>query len=265
MTLEMLISAVNADPGKLIETMKIECPAVLVNQCGRVSVDLLERETGDVRVYSMDEKGVGKSRNMALSKGQGDILLFADEDIVYDPGYAERVLGEFEAHPEADVLFFNVRVCEERRTYWNSDYKRVHIWNAGRYPAYSIAIRKEALNAAASKKESIGFSELFGGGARYSCGEDSLFIRDLLKARLKLYRTPAEIGEEIQRPSTWFRGYDAKYFFDRGVLFHCLYGVFAFPMGVRYVLTKRKVMCRDISWKQALKEINKGIKEGRRI
>ena len=265
MYLELLISAVNAESDKLIETMKIECPAVLVNQCGRVSITVLERESGAVRVFDSDERGVGKSRNKALSEARGDILLFADEDIVYDQGYAERVLGEFEAHPEADVLFFNVRVCEERRTYWNTDYKRVHIWNAGRYPAYSIALRKEALNRTASKQRSLRFSELFGGGARYSCGEDSLFIKDLLKARLKLYRTTAEIGEEIQRPSTWLRGYDAKYFFDRGVLFHCLYGMFAFPMGVRYVLTKRKVMCNDISWKQALKEINKGIKEGRRI
>lgn len=265
MTLEMLISAVNADPCRLIENMKIECPAVLVDQCGRVSFELLERPAGSVRVFYMDEKGVGKSRNKALSESEGDILLFADEDIVYDSGYADRVLREFEDHPEAEVLFFNVRVCDERRTYWNEDRAKVKIWNAGRYPAYSIALRKEAFKRAEEKYGNIRFSELFGGGAKYSCGEDSLFIKDLLKAGLRSYRTTVEIGEEVPRQSTWFKGYDRKYFFDRGVLFHFLYGVMAFPMGIRYVLLKRKVMCNQVPWTEALKEINKGIKEGRRI
>ncbi|MCR5280005.1 MAG: glycosyltransferase family 2 protein [Lachnospiraceae bacterium] len=265
MNLEMLISAVKAEPDKLIETMKIECPAVLVNQCGRVSFDVLERESGQVRVFSSDERGVGRSRNKALSEAKGDILLFADEDIVYDKGYAERVIKEFEAHPEADGLFFNVRVCEERRTYWNEDYKRVRIWNGGRYPAYSIALRKSAVERAAAKGKELRFSELFGGGAKYSCGEDSIFIRDCLKAGLKLYRSVAEIGEEIPRPSTWFKGYDEKYFFDRGVMYHFLYGALAYPMGVRYVLIKKKLMCQTVPWRKAIKELHKGIKEGRRI
>jgi len=265
MYLELLISAVNAEPDKLIETMKIECPAVLVNQCGRVSITVLERESGAVRVFDSDERGVGKSRNKALSEARGDILLFADEDIVYDPGFAERVIDEFAAHPEADGLFFNVRVCEERRTYWNEDYSRVHIWNGGRYPAYSIALRKSAVDRAAGKGKPLRFSELFGGGAKYSCGEDSLFIRDCLGAGLKLYRTPTEIGEEIPRPSTWFKGYDEKYFFDRGVLYHFLYGILAYPMGVRYILAKRSVMCKEIPWKQAIGIIRKGIAEGKKI
>ncbi len=265
MTLEMLISAVNADPDKLIKTMKIECPAVLVNQCGRVSFNVLSKPFGDVRVFDSDERGVGRSRNKALSESKGDIVLFADDDIVYDEGYAERVMREFEAHPEADGLFFNVRVCEERRTYWNLDYARAHIWNAGRYPSYSIALRRTAIDKAAGKGKPLKFSLLFGGGAKYACGEDSLFIRDCLKAGLKMYRTPIEIGEEIPRPSTWFNGYDEKFFFDRGVLLHFLYGPLATAMCLRYVLLKQRTVCRTVSPKKALKLMRQGIKEAKTI
>jgi len=261
MKLELLISAVNAEPDNLIQKMRIKSDAVLINQCGREDSSELSVQEGCIRVLSFAEKGVGKSRNRAIDAACGDIVLFSDDDIVYDDGYAEKVIKEFEAHPEADALFFNFEVVPERRTYFNTDYKRVHIWNGGRYPAYSIALRRDALI-----KSGVRFSELFGGGAKYSCGEDSLFIRDCLKAGLKMYRTHACLGHEEPRPggeSTWFKGYDEKYFFDRGVLYAYLYGALAALMGLRYVYAKRAVMCRDIPWQKAYKILKKGIAEGR--
>lgn len=259
MKLELLISALNLDAHSLIEKMNIRSDAVLVNQCDREGTENISLEAGTVRVFYSTERGVGKSRNMALSKATGDILLFSDEDIVYLDNYAETVVSEFEKHPEADGLFFNVDVCKERRTYFNEDNKRVHIWNGGRYPAYSIAVRRNALEG-----KGIAYSLLFGGGAKYSCGEDSLFIRDCLKAGLKMYRTTAMIGKEIPRPSTWFNGYNEKFFFDRGVLYHFLYGKLAWLMGFRFVYTKRSGICNDMQWKKAYSLLLKGIKEGKK-
>lgn len=261
MKLEVLISAVNCEPEKLIEKMGIEGNAVLINQCGKDAEEIIPGENGEIRVFSFAEKGVGRSRNRALERASGDIILFSDDDIEYISGYEKLVCDEFAAHPEADALFFNVNVCEARRTYFNQDYKRVHIWNGGRYPAYSIAVRKKALDRAGVK-----YSVLFGGGAKYSCGEDSLFIRDCLKAGLKMYRTTVLIGREAEREggeSTWFKGYDEKFFFDRGVLYYFLYKGLASLMGFRFIYTKKNVMCRDISWKKAYSLLKSGIREGK--
>ena len=41
------------------------------------------------------------------------------------------------------------------------------------YPTYAVAAKREALH-----RVNVGFSLLFGGGARYSNGEDSLFLHD---------------------------------------------------------------------------------------
>jgi len=257
MKLEVLISAVNADAESLINKMNISSDAILINQCGVDGEEKLHKETGVIRVINCNEKGVGVSRNKAIENADGDILLFADDDIEYRDDYVNTVLQEFEGHPEADALFFNVSVCEERRTYYNEDFRRVHIWNGGRYPAYSIAIRKTTLD-----KSGVRFSTLFGGGAKYSCGEDSLFIRDCLKAGVKMYRTTALIGREAPRDggeSTWFSGYNEKFFYDRGVLYHYLYGALAPAMGFRFVFTKRKEMCRDIKWTKAYRLLLKGI------
>ena len=261
MKLELLISAVNAEADKLIEKMRVAGDAVLINQCGAEGTSEVSVQGGCVSVLSFAEKGVGKSRNRAIDAAKADVVLFADDDIVYEDGYADKVIKEFEVHPEADALFFNFEVVPERRTYYNTDFGRVHIWNGGRYPAYSIAVRRGKLGQAG-----VRVSELFGGGAKYSCGEDSLFIRDCLKAGLRMYRTTVCLGHEEPRPggeSTWFKGYDEKYFFDRGVLYTYLYGALAKPMGLRYVYAKRQTMCREIPWRQAYKILKKGIKEGR--
>lgn len=263
MKLEVLISAVNADAEALIKKMNITSDAVLINQSGRNGAGELTVKNGKVRVLSYNEKGVGLSRNHAIENANGDILLFSDDDIVYDADYEEKVLSEFESHPEADGIFFNVEVNEHRRTYWNKGFERAHITNAGRYPAYSIAVRRDAL-----EKSQVKFSLLFGGGAKYSCGEDSLFIRDLLKAGLKLYKTETKIGREEERPnaeSTWFTGYNEKFFKDRGVLYAFLYGALAEAVAARFIYTKKTVMCNEISPNKAMKLMVSGIKEGRKL
>lgn len=259
MKLEVLISAMNAEPEKLIDKMHVTTDAVLINQCSKFDTSEFKVANGIVRVFSFDERGVGQSRNRAIEQAKDDILLFSDDDIEYTDNYEKIILSEFIEHPEADALFFNVEVCKERRTYWNTDYKRVRIWNGGRYPAYSIAVRKSSLD-----KAKVRYSLLFGGGAKYSCGEDSIFIKDCLKAKIKMYRTTAVIGREVPRvggESSWFKGYDEKFFFDRGVLYKELYGRFASLFGFRFVYTKKSEMCKQIPWRKALKILNEGIKE----
>ena len=91
MELQLLISAVNADPAALIRKMNIRSDAVLVNQCGKVSYEELSTEGYTVRVFSFDEKGVGLSRNNALMRADKDICLFSDEDIVYTDDYRNTV------------------------------------------------------------------------------------------------------------------------------------------------------------------------------
>lgn len=256
--MELLISAVNANAEELIGRMNVESSAVLVNQCGANSQNQLERNNKNIIVLNRDEKGVGKSRNLALQNSTESIVLFSDDDIVYKEGYADLVEKEFEAHPEADILLFNMEVCEERRTYWNEDNHKVTRMNCGRYPAYSIAARREKL-----VKSGVKYSELFGGGAKYSNGEDSLFLMDCLRAGLKLYSNTAVLGKEEPRESTWFHGYTEKFFFDRGVLFAFLYGKLAWVWALRFVLTKKEMFQGEIGRKQGYKLIKDGIKQGK--
>ena len=259
MNVQLLISAMFAEPKELVNKMNVSSEAVLINQCDVngfenfwvQDADGIDRE---IKAYSFNERGVGLSRNNALLRADKEISLFSDDDIIYVDDYEKRIASEFEKHKEADVLLFNVEVCEERRTYFNTDFHRVRWYNCGRYPAYAIAIRTDKMHSS-----NLTFSLLFGGGAKYSNGEDSLFLRDCLKAGLKMYATDVVIGRDEAGESTWFFGYNKKFFYDRGVLYHYLYGAMAKVWGLRFLLKNKATMCKEIPFKHAYRHLKEGI------
>ena len=260
MALQLLISALKKDPAELISKMNIQTDAVLVNQCDEDVCREIEYRGKRVLVCSKKERGVGKSRNLCLEKATEEYVLFSDDDIVYDDGYEEKVLGAFERNDAADLLLFNIRVSPERKTYWNDSQRSVSKFNCGRYPAYSIAAKREAL-----QKAGVRFSLLFGGGAKYSNGEDSLFLTDCLRKGLKIYTSTEVLGKEEPGKSTWFYGFTEKFFFDRGVLFAFLYRESALLWAFRFVFLKKEIDTTSIGKKKAWELIREGIREGKKL
>ena len=192
-------------------------------------------------------------------RADADYVLFGDEDVVYDDDYEESVLKAFQENPKADVLLFNVRAVEGRQTYENRKVKRVRWYNYGRYPTYAIGARLDSL-----RKANVWFSLLFGGGAAYSNGEDSLFLHDCLQKGLKLWAVPIQIGHEAARKdqsSTWFHGYNEKFFYDRGVLYHYLYGGLERVWALRFLIKNRSKMCTELSVKEAYRIMKKGMRD----
>ena len=158
-------------------------------------------------------------------------------------------------HPRADLLLFNVAQSPGRETYHISDFGRVRWYNYGRYPSYAIAARTQRLQEAG-----VRFSLLFGGGAPYMNGEDSLFLHDCLAKRMRIYHVPELIGREAERESTWFKGYTEKFFFDRGVLYHYLYGPMAYPFGLRFLIKGSNAMCREVPFSRCVALLREGIR-----
>ena len=88
MKVQLLISAMHANPKELIEKMNVSSDAVLVNQCDENGYEsfTVKDESGadrEIRAYSFFERGVGLSRNNALLRADKDISMFSDDDIIY--------------------------------------------------------------------------------------------------------------------------------------------------------------------------------------
>lgn len=261
MRLQTLVSCVKQNMDDIAGTMNLGSDAIVINQCDENGYKEYEFKGNRICCYSFKERGVGLSRNNALLRADADIVLFSDEDIRYLDGYGKLVLDAFEKRPGADMLLFNFDVEEDRATYHTESEHKVTRLNCGRYPTYSFAVRRDKLH-----KAGITFNLLFGGGAKYSNGEDSLFIRECIRKGLKIYALPITLGREEPRPSTWFNGYTEKFFYDRGVLYKPLYGVLAKPLALRFLLAHKGTFFADknqvvTDWKQAYKLMKKGMKE----
>ena len=155
MGLTLLVSSLNKDVNKMIEDMHLDSDAIIVNQCDTDSLEEREYNSHKVKVICSKSRGVGVNRNMCIDEAYGDYVLFCDDDIVYDDGYEKKVVDEFTSHPEADMIMFNFNVCEERRTYYNTEYRKLGRYNIGRYPAYSIAVKTDVL-----KEKGLKYSKL---------------------------------------------------------------------------------------------------------
>lgn len=258
MKVQVLASVMNETMEHIVDHMNLDSDAVIINQCDCLQAQEMEHRGHVVRFFSFPDRGVGRSRNEAILRADQDICLFSDGDIVYEPGYAEAIVAEFERNPRADMILFNITVEESRRTYHIEARKKVHWYNCGRYGAVSFAARRSSL-----LKSGVTFSLLFGGGARYSNGEDSLFLKQFMDKGYQVYTAPVTIGREETGQSSWFGGYNKQFFTDRGVLYHYLYGKLAWLMGIRFLLVHRESVCGEVGVGQAYSWMRQGIQEGR--
>lgn len=221
--IEVLVATVGQTDLQLQEKMNIKCPCLIANQNGKWDYAQAQMPFGTVRMITTDTKGVGVNRNIALSSAKGDILLLADDDVCYYDGALEAAEKAFAELPDADVIAFGMDMTRNgalsaRRT---EPCKRRRLWNSLRFGACRIAIRRSAV-----QKYNLSFSELFGGGCLYSCGEDTLLLRECFRKKVKVYSHNLVLGTCKRDDSSWFAGYTNKYFFDYGALLQC-----AFPKG----------------------------------
>lgn len=223
MRLQLLVSTMNQTDYSLIKKMNIKTDAIVINQCDKNSYKEFTLNGHKIIWVCSTERGVGRSRNRAILLSDADILVFADDDVEYFDDYEQRIISEFERNPSKSLITFNLTSLNpERYEYIVRNRKKLHQYNCLKYGAFRIAIKRKAL-----LKNNIFFSLLFGGGAKYQAGEDNLFITNCLNVGIRGLASSVHIGTVQQKSSTWFKGYNEKYYKDRGALFGAMYGYFA--------------------------------------
>ncbi|SCZ81234.1 glycosyltransferase family 2 protein [Pseudobutyrivibrio xylanivorans] len=222
MNLQVLVATMNQNDYSLLDRMKINSDTIISNQCNSMDYSEMEYHGNRIQMISTKTIGVGLNRNIGLMFSNADILLFADDDIVYKAGYEKEIIDEFKKNKKADGIFFRFKFIRDGKVYdinhKKRGVKRGRIYNTLGYGTYNLAVKREFL-----QKNNIKFSELFGGGSVYGSGEDSLLILDLLRNGAKLYISDIIIGDNYKDKSSWFTGYNKKYFFDNGAFIKCAF------------------------------------------
>ena len=251
----------NNDLEKLLTKMNIKKDAIIINQTNEMSFQKLELSTGIYEVYNFNEKGVGLSRNNGMMRSNFDITLISDDDMEYVEDYISIIEDAYSVHPNADMLVFNVRIYEKNNMRSPVKKKgRVHFLNCLRYGAVTFTFKTESV-----KKANINFSLLFGGGAKYSSGEDAIFIWDCLKAGLKIYSVNKVIADVYNDNSTWFEGHTDKYFRDRGVFFASISKRFAKLFCFQFALRKRSIFKKNKTVLSTYKLMIQGVRDFKKL
>ncbi|MBA9025658.1 glycosyltransferase family A protein [Peribacillus huizhouensis] len=255
MDIEVLVSTMHQEDMSIINKMNIRGNAIIVNQCNYYDFTEINEKSRYIKKYSFNERGIGLSRNTALMRAEADICILADDDVKYSDNYQNIVLDAFENNQKADIIIFNVPSLNNDRQGPKEIKKdsKVNYFNFMRYGAVSIAFRRQSVIRA-----NVFFSLLFGGGAKYSAGEDTLFIYECIKKGLEIYTNTAQIGTVSQEDSTWFKGHNKKYFYDKGILYATLSKKFSYLLILQYAIRKYNLYKNEMGMFQAIKYMTEG-------
>ena len=253
---EVLVATMYQSYYTLLDKMNIQTDAVVINQCNQTSFFEFKYKDHIIKWINTCQRGLSKSRNMALSYATGDICLIADEDINYVNGYETMVQKSFNCQSKADIIAFNINKLnsEDRDNRAPNENRKAPFYRY--YGSVRLAFRRNSI-----VKNGLHFNELIGAGTKYGSGEDSLFLRESRKKGLKIYENSHCLSTVDYANSSWFTGYDESYYFGKGVFLAAAYGRLAKLYMFYFVLKKHGSLTR----KSIRKNILRGIKEYKRI
>lgn len=253
MTVQVLVATTDQQDHSLLERMNIQTDAIVGNQCDRNEIETFAYRDHAIKWLSFCERGVGLNRNNALMRADADIVVFADDDMKLIDSYETVVQEAFRKLPQADVIVFDLVYADKPRKPIKK-VKRLSARSCMRFGTARLSARLSSLRI-----NGISFNLCFGGGARFSSGEDSIFLKDCLRHNLKIYSYPVVIASLNGRESTWFKGYTDTFFFDKGVAFSVLFPVTGRLLAFAHCLKKRDRYA-EYGWLRAYRQMKNGIR-----
>ena len=171
------------------------------------------------RVVRLERPGVDRARNAGWRAATHDVLLFTDDDVVVDPGWADALARTVVAHPEAGFVTGRIDKPPEgpssgrdvaiKRDPEPQVFGRTSVVNLGH--GASMASRREVL-------EKIGgFDEALGAGGHFrSAPEVDLFDRVLRAGWLGRYEPESLAYHEQWREMDEIKALDYGYGIGQG-------------------------------------------------
>jgi glycosyltransferase involved in cell wall biosynthesis len=256
MKLEILMSCMHQSDDTLVRASQITSDVVVINQCDREDYAEYPTEHGLVRMFSTTQRGLTKSRNLAIAKSNADVCLLCDDDEVFQPDYREKILEAYKNLPQADVIIFKM---VNRQPSFPDQVMRLRFPRTMKVSSWQISFRKASLTA-----KGVAFDELLGAGTGNGAEEELKFLWDCQKAGLQIYYVPAPIATVAQTESTWFGGFTEEFFINRGATTRYIMGLpLACAYALYYCLRKRSMYASQITMVSALKATFRGIRENK--
>lgn len=204
MTLEILICTIDEGINRVADMLLPQTPGfrylVSWQLTGKVaSLVPAELRRPDVRVFTLQGKGLSRNRNNALRNASGDICLIADDDLVLLPDGLRAVATTFEQNPELDFATFRYDSESDSKTYPDHEFD-LHSFPKNYFiSSIEIAFRRTSVQSR------LWFDEHFGLGAPVlGAGEESVWVHDALSMGMQARFFPITIATH-NHPTTGIR------------------------------------------------------------
>lgn len=248
MIVEVLLSCMHLNSDEevvaLAQRTNIKGKAVIVSQCDRNDVVKI----GDITIVYTTERGLSKSRNMAMRYSTGDICVICDDDEILADNLESIIVNAYKKYMGASVIAF--ALIREGKVYPQKASR------LGFRQILSTSSVQISFCRADLLKLKIQFDELMGAGTGNGGGEENKFLLDLRKNHCKMIYCPDIIATLLPGESRWFSGYDSKSISDLGWASRRSMGVFVGFMYINYwILTHYGLYKNNISLTSAFKSI----------
>ena len=253
LSLEVLVSCMYELDETIVERSQITSDVLLINQCDCKNMQEKNEGTQRIRRFDTKQRGISRSRNMAIEHADNDLCLLCDDDELFENDYEATIINAFRQLKNADIIVFLLanHPCSLKRSI-----HRLSYLECLKVCSCQIAFRRKAV-----LESGVRFHPLIGAGSGNGCGEENKFLLDCHKKGLKIYHFPQTIASLRQEGSTWFQGFDNTFFYQRGIVTRYMLGL---PLSVAYAFyyafAKKKLYRQQISMLCALKEMLHGIR-----
>ncbi len=215
MHLNLLISCMHQKDASIIKNSNVQTDVVIVNQCDTESVeefDFVNKKgrTCHAKFICTTERGLSKSRNMAIRNAWGDVCLLCDDDEYFVDDVEDLILGAFSENPKTALIAFALKRNDIDKTY-PKEKSVLKFKQILKTSSLQLAFSREQLI-----KHHILFDEKMGSGTGNGGGEENMFIFSFKRKGLKMLYYPSVIAIVNPGDSQWFHGYDEKFFINMG-------------------------------------------------
>lgn len=256
MNIEVLISTMHEKSIDCYQRFNLKTDALIINQTDHNSYEEKIVDGNKIRMISTTTRGLGVSRNMALLNSTANIVVFCDDDEVFEDDYKDKILEEFEKHPNVDFFVFKTIIYQDGEEIIKvREEKDLAIYNSLRYGSVHFAFKREV-----QRRKNIWISTYFGAGTPNGSGEDSIFISDCLRSGMKVRTSDKLIAKVYNDDSSWFEGFNDKFFYDKGKLSKALFPK-TYKLYIEQFLRRHKEMTRKIDLKTARKLMLAGARD----
>jgi glycosyltransferase involved in cell wall biosynthesis len=241
----------------LLNNMNIHSDCVVVSQCNKNGIENYFFKDYKVTCIFSTERGLSRSRNLALQYATADIVILADDDVRYNDDYPEIVSTAYLNHPSYDVLTFKVR-NDKKYSFKEIKLNRLLIHKV---TSYEITMKLSFV-------KDISFNVLFGAGSSYfQCGEENIYLDSCIRKKKSIMYIPQKIAclPENGRPSTWFTGYNKDLMISKGAVFYELSHLLVYLYILQFAIRKYLLYKKEINIFAAIYYMILGVNKYKRI